>query len=164
MRTRTPSAGAAIAPGLAFRVAQVLAITAATSAVVGCAAKSASEAASPAADYAKGVTGAPGQPMPAAEPAPAPFSAESSKPRTLGEASDAIVKAERDLDGALDPEKPIPLGTDRCVVVCKALASMRDATTELCGLVTDDRCGDAKSRLARAEARAREACPVCAGT
>ncbi len=102
-------------------------------------------------------------------PAPAPF--ESSKApgvdsgfRTVADAATDFSKAEKDLTEALDPTEAVPMATDRCAIVCKALASMRNAAGHVCELTTDDRCDDARSRLAKAESRAKAACPVCAAT
>ncbi len=107
--------------------------------------------------------------QPGVQQAPAPF--ESSKTpgidsgsRTVGDAATDFSKAEKDLTDALDPTKAVPMATDRCAIVCKALASMRNAAGHLCELTSDDRCDDARSRLAKAESRAKEACPVCAAT
>ena len=102
------------------------------------------------------------QPSPApAEPSRSP--GVDSGRTTLSDAAADMAKAEKDLSEALDSSRAIPLTTDRCAIVCKALASMRVAAGHLCELTADDRCDDAKTRLARAESRAREACPVCTG-
>ncbi len=73
--------------------------------------------------------------------------------------------AERALDLAIlgqDPSgQPLAAGLDRCTTVCDALASMRRSADHVCQLDAA-RCDDAKTRVQRAEERARSACPVCA--
>lgn len=87
----------------------------------------------------------------------------SQSAKTPDEAFAALDQAEKDLTASLDVSKPVPLSTDRCTVVCKALASMKNAATRVCELTTDSRCDDAKSRLAKAETKAKAACPACEG-
>ena len=87
----------------------------------------------------------------------------SQRAATVDEALADLGKAERDLSESLDPQRAVPLGTDRCTVVCKALSSMRASATRLCELTTDERCDDAKARLTKAESKAKSACPACEG-
>jgi hypothetical protein len=54
------------------------------------------------------------------------------------------------------------LSTDDCVSACKALDSMRRATTRLCSLDPGRRCSDARAVLDDATRRVRAACPACA--
>jgi hypothetical protein len=126
-----------------------------------CAATSRQEAAAPAGE-AYGASSAPPAPAPQAQAQPG-FEAGSTKPRTVDEALAALAKAEQELATSIDSKKAEPLATDRCTVICKALASMRHAASELCELTDDGRCDDAKARLAKAETRAKEACPTCGG-
>lgn len=97
----------------------------------------------------------------------APTDVSSTRPTTLGEAEAQFADAERQLDGVVGTQRTAtPLSTGACEVACKALESMRNATTHLCELATDEpaRCDDAKSRLERATSRVNEVCPACAGT
>jgi hypothetical protein len=76
-------------------------------------------------------------------------------------------RAERDLDALLSgaAQRSTPLATDECATACRALGSMQRALTKLCELDDDAetaRCETARSRVARAEARVRDRCPVCA--
>jgi hypothetical protein len=117
----------------------------------------------------------------AASPAPpADYAAPTTQQKGAGlgeEAEDpaqALANAEKQLEVALGGEagvsdpgprpQPAPLGTDRCDVVCRALASIRRSADRLCELSTDDpgRCKDARARVTKAEDRARGACPTCA--
>lgn len=73
--------------------------------------------------------------------------------------------AEKELDLALADKdaagQPLATGTDRCTVVCKALASMRRSADQICG-IDASRCADARARVMKAEQRAKDACPACA--
>lgn len=141
-------------------------LVAACLAPLACASRSQTEAATP-----SSAADAPGAPYAggtsAAQPAPPQAGypqAGSGAKATLEESRSDFDKAEHELADALDPAKAVPLATDRCTLVCKALASMRTAASHLCELTADDRCDDAKARLAKAESRAKEACPVCSAT
>jgi hypothetical protein len=74
-------------------------------------------------------------------------------------------RAEHALDLAIQGQdaagQPLAAGLDRCNIVCDALASMRRSAEHVCQLDAA-RCDDAKTRVQRAEERARSACPVCA--
>jgi hypothetical protein len=52
---------------------------------------------------------------------------------------------------------------NRCVIACRALASMRRAERRLCELTgeQDEVCSDARARVARSESRVRRSCPAC---
>jgi uncharacterized protein YdeI (BOF family) len=54
-------------------------------------------------------------------------------------------------------------GMDRCVRVCRALASMRRASDRLCGLTggDDPRCSNCRERVDRAEDRVQRSCSSC---
>jgi hypothetical protein len=73
--------------------------------------------------------------------------------------------AEKELDLALADKdaagQPLATGTDRCTVVCKALASMRRSADQICG-IDASRCEGARARVTKAEQRAKDACPACA--
>jgi hypothetical protein len=78
--------------------------------------------------------------------------------------ADELDRAERELEGALAGKdaqgEPLSSG-DRCTVVCKALGSMRRSADEICKL-EPARCDAARSRVSKAELRAKDACPACA--
>jgi hypothetical protein len=65
-----------------------------------------------------------------------------------------LERAQRELDASGD-----------CVSACRALGSMKRATSHLCSLATEDedrrRCEDAKKRLATVQDRVRSACGSC---
>lgn len=87
-----------------------------------------------------------------------------AKPGSAGEAESELTSAEKDLEKLIGtgPE-PSPLSTDGCVNVCKAVASIKTAAEHVCALSADEpsRCESAKTRAARAEERAKSACPSC---
>lgn len=127
------------------------------------------EAAAPAADaatpgqYPGESAGYPQQQLPynqsQATAAPAPT--YSSAPDAFGD----LDRAEKLVDLALDGRDATGLATtsDRCTLVCDALASMRRAADRVC-VLDATRCGDAKTRVSGAEERAKSACPACAQT
>lgn len=84
---------------------------------------------------------------------------------TVEGASAKLDLAEKQLDLALQgkDERGAQLDTssDKCSIVCRALASMRESAKHVCGLAAD-RCESANDRVKRAEERARGGCPVCA--
>lgn len=73
--------------------------------------------------------------------------------------------AEKALDLALEGKDMagVPLATtgDHCALVCKALDSMRSAAAHVCEL-DQSRCDGVKTRVQRAEQRAKDSCPSCA--
>lgn len=73
--------------------------------------------------------------------------------------------AEKALDLALDGKDmagvPLSTAADRCTLVCKALDSMRSAAAHVCEL-DQSRCDGVKTRVQRAEQRAKDSCPSCA--
>ena len=84
---------------------------------------------------------------------------------SLPTAADDFDRAEKELELALSDKdaagQPLATGTDRCTLVCKALASMRRSADQICG-IDASRCGDARARVTKAEQRAKDACPACA--
>lgn len=73
--------------------------------------------------------------------------------------------AEKALELALEGKDMagVPLATsgDRCALVCKALDSMRSAAAHVCELDAS-RCEGVKTRVEKAEQRAKDSCPSCA--
>lgn len=67
------------------------------------------------------------------------------------------------IEGKTQLGEPLSAGTDRCVNVCKALASMRASAEHICQLDTG-RCTSVKERVERTEKRAKDACPSCSNT
>lgn len=72
---------------------------------------------------------------------------------------------ERDLLSTLESEVFQAAGASQCTTACRALDSMRRSVEGLCQLTgdADQRCTSARTRLARAGDRVREAgctCPV----
>ncbi len=92
--------------------------------------------------------------------APPPATPDTGGAATPFEAFD---QAERELESAFDGKNTVgaPLTSgDRCMTVCKALASMRRSADEICNLDAS-RCTDARARLTKAEERAKSSCPAC---
>jgi hypothetical protein len=67
------------------------------------------------------------------------------------------------IEGKTQLGEPLSAGTDRCVNVCKALASMRSSAEHICQLDAG-RCTSVKERVERTEKRAKDACPSCSNT
>jgi hypothetical protein len=128
----------------------------------GCSAKSAApaDAAAPTQQQYQ-----PGYPQGDATTGAAPTAAIQNPFATGPDAMSELDRAEHDFENAVTGKdsmgQPLSAGTDTCQTVCKALASMRNAADHVCELAKD-RCDDAKSRVTRAENRAKESCPLCA--
>jgi hypothetical protein len=67
------------------------------------------------------------------------------------------------IEGKTQLGEPLSAGADRCVNVCKALASMRASAEHICQL-DSGRCASVKERVERTEKRAKDACPACSNT
>ena len=67
------------------------------------------------------------------------------------------------IEGKTQLGEPLSAGTDRCVNVCKALASMRASAEHICQL-DSGRCTSVKESVERTEKRAKDACPSCSNT
>jgi hypothetical protein len=84
---------------------------------------------------------------------------------SVSSAAADLDSAEKELELALADKdaagQPLATGTDRCTLVCKALASMRRSADQICG-IDASRCEGARARVTKAEQRAKDACPVCA--
>ncbi len=87
-----------------------------------------------------------------------------SSSNTIEGATAQLARAEKQLDLALQgkDEQGTALDTssDKCSIVCRALASMRESAKHVCELAAD-RCDAANDRVKQAEERARGGCPVC---
>lgn len=94
----------------------------------------------------------------------APFPGVSSGQQTLQSEEASFEQADKQLGLALLGKSfdGQPLSADdRCVVVCKALGSMRSSAQHICSLQAD-RCASVQERVKGAEERAKSACPACA--
>lgn len=67
------------------------------------------------------------------------------------------------IEGKTELGEPLSTDSDRCVTVCKALASMRASAEHICQL-DSGRCTSVKERVERSEKRAKDACPSCSNT
>ena len=103
-------------------------------------------------------TGAPALTAPGQQQLQMPSYNVSSATADLDSAEKELELALADKDAA---GQPLATGTDRCTVVCKALASMRRSADQICG-IDASRCADARARVNKAEQRAKDACPACA--
>jgi hypothetical protein len=112
----------------------------------------------------------------AAAPARSPETAPTSTGGAAPEPSARVNQDERALEGGSigraqadfdDASRAVELAGNDCAQLCKALASMSNATERLCALAnggTDDdrrRCTDARAKLEAARSRVREKCPAC---
>lgn len=72
---------------------------------------------------------------------------------------DQVAKAQAQLD---DASKAFAAAGSDCASLCKSLGSMSNATEHLCGLTEgtadDQRCKDARARLAAAQAKVKGTC------
>ncbi|NUP12019.1 MAG: hypothetical protein HOW73_38725 [Polyangiaceae bacterium] len=100
---------------------------------------------------------------PPSDAAMQPYPSVTSAPKDIETEEKALDDAEKELLSAIDNKKASgePLDTsDRCSVVCKALASMQRSAKQVCSLAAD-RCNAANERLKSATERAKAACPAC---
>ncbi len=97
----------------------------------------------------------PGPVLPSPEPPPSFATAE--------EAEQAVDADERDLLSTIENEAFRAANASQCTTACRALASMRRSVEGLCQLTgdADQRCTSARTRLAHAGDRVREAGCSC---
>ncbi len=110
---------------------------------------------------------APGQQGYPQQTAAAPQFPNVGSTLTLAQEEAAFELAEKHttfaIEGKTQLGEPLSAGTDRCVNVCKALASMRASAEHICQLDAG-RCTSVKERVERTEKRAKDACPSCSNT
>lgn len=141
----------------------------ALAAMAGCASSPAmNELAAPPAEQKAGDAAAPGyQQQYPQQTAAAPQFPNVSSTLTLPQEEAAFEMFEKQtgfaIEGKTQLGEPLSAGTDRCVNVCKALASMRASAEHICQL-DSGRCTSVKERVERSEKRAKDACPSCSNT
>jgi hypothetical protein len=156
-------------PGFSLRIKHALAAVAlfGLASMVGCASSPAmNEPAAPPEKHA-GDAAAPGQQQYPQQAGASPQFPNVSSTRSLADEEAAFELFEKQAGFAIEGKsqlgEPLSAGTDRCVNVCKALASMRASAEHICQL-DSGRCTSVKERVERTEKRAKDACPSCSNT